>query len=231
MDRRLDGKVAVVTGATGALGSAVVERFVAEGALVHATYRGDDGLEALRRRVGGDHALTGHRLDLTDEQAVGRCFDDVLAAAGHLDVLANVAGGFAGGTVADSSAEKLDQMLSVNLRTCFLCCRKAAELLGAGGRIINVSAQAALRPAARTGCYAASKAAVGALTAALARELAGAGVTVNAILPGTLDTPANRRAMPKADFAKWTPPEAVAEVFAFLASDAAACVSGAQIPV
>lgn len=226
MGTALKGKVALVTGGTGALGSAVVKRFAAEGAKVHATHRQPGGPDAA-----GDREAVFHQVELTDEQAVGALFDEIVAADGRVDVLANVAGGFAGGPIAESSLEALEKMLSVNLRTCFLCCRKAAEVMQPGGRIINVGARSALSPLPRTSCYVAAKAAVLGLTAALARELSPAGIAVNAVLPGTIDTPANRRAMPKADFAKWTPPEAVAEVFVFLASDAAGAVSGANIPV
>jgi NAD(P)-dependent dehydrogenase (short-subunit alcohol dehydrogenase family) len=231
MERHLEGRTAIVTGGTGALGSAVVERFLAEGAKVHATYLVDAKADALSARIGEDASLVTHKLDLTDEQAVNALFDEVLSADGRVDVLANVAGGFAGGAVAKSSAEELDKMLSVNLRTCFLCCRKAAEVMQAGGRIINVGAQAALRPFARTACYVASKSAVLGVTTALAVELAPVEITVNAVLPGTIDTPANRRAMPKADFSRWTQPRAIAEVLVFLASEAAGAVNGAQIPV
>jgi NAD(P)-dependent dehydrogenase (short-subunit alcohol dehydrogenase family) len=234
MQRHLEGKVAIVTGGTGALGSAVVARFLAAGAKVHATYIKDEEAAALSARLGDSAALALHKVDLTDESAVNSLVDTVVAGEGRLDVLANIAGGFAGGAIAASSSEKLETALAVNLRTCFLCCRKAAEAMagaGAGGRIINVGAKAALAPAPKMACYAAAKAAVLGLTAALARELGPAGITVNAILPGTIDTPANRRAMPKADFSRWTQPEAIAEAFTFLASDAAAAVNGAQIPL
>jgi NAD(P)-dependent dehydrogenase (short-subunit alcohol dehydrogenase family) len=231
MAERLSGKVAVITGATGALGSAVVERFLAEGARVHAVYLSDERAEALRERIGQAGKAVLHKADLTDEQAVNALFDEVIAAEGRLDVLANVAGGFAAGSMARSSLAKLEAMLSVNLRTCFLCCRKAAEAMQAGGRIINVAAQAARRPTAKRGCYVAAKSAVLGLTGVLAKELFPKGVTVNAVLPGTIDTPANREAMPDADFSKWTSPEAIAEVFVFLASDAAGAVNGAEVPV
>ncbi len=231
MDKHLDGKVAIVTGGTGALGSAVVERFCQEGAKVHATYRKDEEAAALSERLGQGARLALHKLELTDEPAVNAFFEAVIAADGRVDVLANVAGGFAPGAIAKSSAEKLEKMLSINLRTCFLCCRKAAEVMKPGGRIINVSARGALSPSVRTACYAASKAAILGLTAALAEELGESGITVNAVRPGIIDTPANRQAMPKADFAKWTSPEAIAEVFVFLASAASAGVNGAQIPV
>jgi NAD(P)-dependent dehydrogenase (short-subunit alcohol dehydrogenase family) len=230
MEKHLGGRVAIVTGGTGALGSAVVARFLEEGAALHVTYLHEQQVGPFKQRL-GEANVTLHKADLTDEQAVNGLFDKVMAAEGRLDVLANVAGGFAAGAMAESSLQQLEKMLSVNLRTCFLCCRKAAEVMKEGGRIINVGAQAALRPAARRACYVAAKSAVLGLTAALSRELAPAGITVNAVLPGTIDTPANRRAMPDADFSKWTRPEAIAEVFVFLASDAAGCVTAAQIPV
>lgn len=231
MQNHLQGKVAIVTGATGALGSAVAEGFLAEGAKVHATYLSDERAEPSREALGQADSLALHKVDLTDEPAVNALFDEIVAAEGRVDVLANIAGGFAGGAMADSSLARLEEMLSVNLTTCFLCCRKAAEMMKEGGRIINVAAQAARRPTARRACYVAAKSAVLGLTGVLARELAPKGVTVNAVLPGTIDTPANRRAMPDADFGKWTSPRAIAEVLVFLASDTAAGVNGAEIPV
>ncbi|KPK85396.1 MAG: hypothetical protein AMJ81_03655 [Phycisphaerae bacterium SM23_33] len=231
MERHLDGRVTVVTGATGALGAAVVQRYLQQGAAVHATYIKDQELGPFRERIGEGGKLTLHKVNLTDEQAVNELFDQVIAADGRVDVLANLAGGFAAGAMAESSLQQLEQMLSINLKTCFACCRKAAEVMKDGGRVINVGAQAALRPAANRACYVAAKSAVLGLTAALARELAPAGITVNAVLPGTIDTPANRKSMPQADFSKWTAPGAIAEVLVFLASDAAGCITAAQIPV
>lgn len=218
----LADRVAIVTGGTGALGTVVVERFLKAGAIVHATTRGEESQRGL---------LTVHTLGLTDENAVDGLFDSVIAADGRVDVLANLAGGFAMGPMAEARLADLDRMLSVNLRTCFACCRKGSQVMGAGGRIVNVGARAAVRPTPQRACYIAAKSAVLGLTGALARELATKGVTVNAVLPNIIDTPANRAAMPDADTRTWTAPEAIADVLVFLASPASAAVTGAQIPV
>ena len=225
MNRHLEGKVCIVTGGTGALGSAVAAALVREGARVHVTYRSDE--DAAQVPAGA----AGHKIDLTDPAQVARLFDETMAADGRVDVLANVAGGWAGGPIAKCSDETLEKMLTINLRTCFFCCRKAAAVMSKGGRIINVSAASAVKGSPNNAAYAASKGAVLSLTMSLSKELAAAGITVNAVLPTTIDTPANRKAMPEADFNKWTSPEAIAEVFVFLASDAASAVTGAAIQV
>ncbi len=222
----LENKISFVTGAGGSLGRAVIERFVADGAIVHGIYH-----YGQPDAVGVN--VFFHQADLSDESAVERVFAEVRDRHGRLDIVANVAGGFLSGPIAQSSLADLEKMLSMNLRTCWLCCRQGARLMTGqgGGRIINVASQRATAPASGMSCYAASKAAVVALTGALAKELAEQMITVNAVLPGTIDTPANRQAMPKADFSKWTRPRDIAEVIAFLASDAANAVTGAAIPV
>jgi NAD(P)-dependent dehydrogenase (short-subunit alcohol dehydrogenase family) len=226
MSAGLENKISLVTGAAGSLGRAVVERFAAEGAIVHGIYHHS-------RPEDAGNAVILHQADLADESAVERVFAEIRQRHGRLDILANVAGGFLFGPIAQSSVDDLEKMLSINLRTCWLCCRQAAKVMAGqgGGRIINIASQRVLAPVAGMSCYAAAKAAVAALTGALAKELADQNITVNAVLPGTIDTPPNRAAMPKADFSKWTRPQEIADVVAFLASDAAKAVTGAMIPV
>jgi len=152
---------------------------------------------------------------------------------GGIDVLVNVAGGFRWELVEGGQLETWDEMYAMNLRTAVVSSRAALPaLLERGrGRIVNVGAGAALRATAGMGAYAASKSGVERLTEALAAELKDRGITVNAVLPGTIDTPRNRADMPDADFARWVAPEAIADVIVFLASDAARAVTGAAIPV
>lgn len=222
----LAGRHVVVTGGTGALGGAVVARLCAEGATCHVPSRGP----AREGTVPGTRVVPG--IDLTDEGAVARLYEGVpgLWASVHL------AGGFAMAPAAQAGAGDFRAMIDMNALTAFLCSCAAARAMmagGAGGRIVNVAARPALEPrrGARMAAYAASKAAVAALTQALAEELKGAGILVNAIAPSTIDTPANRRAMPGADFAKWLSPEAAAEAVLALVSPAGHEISGAVLPL
>ena len=150
-----------------------------------------------------------------------------------IDGLVNVAGGFRWEKVEDGDIETWDQLYSMNLRTAVIASKAALPaLLERGrGRIVNIGAGAAAKARAGMGAYTASKAGVQRLTEALSEELKDRGITVNAILPGTIDTPRNRLDMPDADFARWVTPAAIADVIAFLASDAAGAITGAAIPV
>jgi NAD(P)-dependent dehydrogenase (short-subunit alcohol dehydrogenase family) len=157
----------------------------------------------------------------------------VKAKFGRVDALLNIAGGFQGDTVADGKADSWDRMYAMNLKTALNACKAALPYLleSGAGRIVNVGAQSALHAASGMGPYAASKSAVHRLTESLADELKLKGVTVNAVLPSTIDTEANRRDMPKADFSRWVAPADLAAVILFLASDEAKAVTGALIPV
>ncbi len=227
MDYR--GRTVVITGGTGALGAAVVDALIAAGATCHVPYRAE--AQAFRHR---DHKqVTLHaEIDLTDEDAVGRFYQQIpnLWASIHL------AGGFVAGRIAAAGKSVLAGQLDVNLVTCYLCCRGAVMTMAtnsAGGRIVNVAARPALewRGGAGMTAYAASKAAVAALTVALAEEVAKDNVLVNAVAPSILDTPANRKAMPKADHAVWPKVEDVAQTILFLASPANKVTRGAVVPV
>jgi NAD(P)-dependent dehydrogenase (short-subunit alcohol dehydrogenase family) len=153
---------------------------------------------------------------------------------GSIDVLVNIAGGFRWQTLEQGDVEGWDAMFAINLKTAVLATKAALPQLvqSSAGRIVNVGAGAAARPAMTgMGAYTASKAGVHKLTESLAEELKDRGITVNAVLPGIIDTPQNRADMPHADFSKWVRPQAVAAVIAFLASDQAAAVTGALVPV
>jgi NAD(P)-dependent dehydrogenase (short-subunit alcohol dehydrogenase family) len=219
----------VVTGGTGALGIAVVGALLEAGATCHVPYIHQGEAERYPHR---DHARVKliPDADLADEAAVARVYAGVpkLWASIHL------AGGFAMSPVAATSKADLMKQVNLNLVTSFLCCGAAVNAMaGAGGRIVNVAARPALewRSGAGMAAYAASKAAVAALTAALAEEVAKSGILVNAVAPSIMDTPANRAAMPQADFAAWPKVEEVAATILFLASPQNKVSRGGIVPV
>jgi NAD(P)-dependent dehydrogenase (short-subunit alcohol dehydrogenase family) len=221
----------VVTGGTGALGTAVVSALVKAGAVCHVPYI--DAAEAER------FSLRGHAqvklvpvADLADEASVTRLFGGVPALWASI----HLAGGFAMKPVAETTRVDLMQQLDMNFVSAFLCCRAAVNAMartGTGGRIVNVAARPALewRTGAGMAAYTASKAAVAALTAALAQEVAKQDILVNAVAPSIMDTPANRSAMPKADHALWPKVEEVAATIVFLASPENKVTRGAIVPV
>lgn len=230
----LSGKVAVVTGAAGNLGRALVQTFAAAGAKVALVDRGEAALTAAQADLTAGVESAVFAVDLLEAKAVAALADQIVQHFGGVDILANIAGGFTmGPPLHETSDDDWDFMLDLNTRSVFHTCRALvpAMLRRGGGRIVNVSARAATEGKANMIPYCASKAAVITLTQGLAAELKDAGINVNCVLPGTLDTPQNRAAMPDQDFGRWVPPAALADVIAFLASDAARCVTGAAIPV
>ena len=227
----LNGRVAVVTGAAGNLGRAVAAAFEAAGAKLALV---DRSLEALENIYGEGPTRLPLVADLTSEAAVAEAVAQAVEHYGRIDVLVNVAGGFRmGPPLHETPVETWDFMLDLNAKSAFLMARATVpHMLAQGyGRIINVSARAAVQPKGWMVPYCVSKAAVLTLTEGLAAEHRSDGITVNCILPGTIDTPQNRADMPDADWGKWVPPAALAEVALFLASDAAQHVNGAAIPV
>jgi NAD(P)-dependent dehydrogenase (short-subunit alcohol dehydrogenase family) len=228
----LDGRVALITGGTGALGRVVSAAFVAAGAHVVVTYVADaelPGFEAAVPKQGRETA----KVDLTSRADVDALVARVVATHGRVDVLLNLAGGFAPGAIIDTDDRDLDRLFAMNVKTAFLCTRAVlpAMIRQKHGRVVNVSARPALAGGAGVSAYAITKAGVAALTRAVADEVREHGITVNAIAPSTIDTPANRAAMPKADPSRWVKPEEIAATLVFLASDAAAATSGAIIPI
>ncbi|HYL00366.1 MAG TPA: SDR family NAD(P)-dependent oxidoreductase [Steroidobacteraceae bacterium] len=221
----------VVTGAFGALGAAVARRFAARGVRVGLLGREPVPASA-GREFGAAHVLLGG-VDLTVQAAADAAMQRVTAATGGFQALVNVAGGFRRETLADGDVSTWELMFAMNLKTAVVASKAALPHLMAagGGRIVNIGAGVAGRAGAGMGAYAASKAGVERLTEALAAELRDRNVTVNAILPGTIDTPANRAAMPDADVTRWVEPEAIADVVVFLVSDAARAVTGAALRV
>jgi NAD(P)-dependent dehydrogenase (short-subunit alcohol dehydrogenase family) len=228
------GRVALVTGGTGALGQSVVLRFLHDGATVAVPWIVPEEWETLRSRAGdGSARLHGARVDGTDESAFAAFVAEVLARHQRLDVLVNTVGGFAGGDLASTSLAEWRRMLDLNLTSAVIGCRAVLPAMRAArrGRIVNVASRAVVPPLGGFIAYTVSKSAVIALTQALAQEERPHGIAVNAVLPSTMDTPANRGAMPDADRSGWVNTDAVADVIAYLSSDGAAAVYGACVAV
>jgi NAD(P)-dependent dehydrogenase (short-subunit alcohol dehydrogenase family) len=225
----------LVAGGTGGLGRAVSLAFLQEGANVAVTYRRQDEFDALKIAAGANASLlVGHIIDVTDEVAVNGLVDKLVAAHGGLDALVNTVGGYAGGApLWELETRVLDQMLALNLRSGYMLSRAAVPAMRKRkkGAIVNIVSKAAIDPPAGAAAYAASKAAALALLDSLAADLKGSGVRVNSVLPSIIDTDANRKSMPKADFATWPKPEEIARVILFLCSDDAKVIHGAAIPV
>lgn len=229
------GRVVLVAGGTGGLGRAVSLEFLKEGDRVVVTYRAADELEALKNAAGGSGArLEGYGVDVTDEAEVTKLIEGVVARHGRLDAMVNTVGGYAGGIkLWEMDTKIFDQMLALNLRSGYALARAAVRVMlkQGGGAIVNVAAKAAIDHGGGAAAYAASKAAAVAMMDSLAEDLRGTGVRVNSILPSIIDTEANRKAMPKADFAKWPKAEDIARVIVFLCSDEAKVIHGAAVPV
>jgi NAD(P)-dependent dehydrogenase (short-subunit alcohol dehydrogenase family) len=222
----------VVTGAFGSLGAATARAAIKLGARVALIGRAPKAPAALAAELGSSAVfLTG--VELADEAAAKQAIDAAQAQLKGLDVLINTAGSFRWQTVADGDPSTWDPLFQSNLMSAVNACRAAIPHLRASraGRIINIGAVAALKAGAGMGAYTASKSGVHRLTESLAAELKDDGITVNAILPSVIDTPANRTDMPKADFSTWVTPESLANVILFLASDEAKDINGALLPV
>ena len=228
-------KSVLVAGGTGGLGRVVSLAFLSEGARVIVTYREQKEFDSLKSDAAANGAsVNGHIVDVTDETAVRQLLDQVVAKYGRLDVLVNGVGGYVGGVnLWELETKVFERMLALNLRSGYVLSRAAipAMLKQKDGAIVNVVSKAALDHGAGASAYAASKAAALALMDSLAAEVKGSGVRVNSILPSIIDTEANRKAMPGADFAKWPKPEEIARVILFLCSDDAKVIHGAAIPV
>jgi NAD(P)-dependent dehydrogenase (short-subunit alcohol dehydrogenase family) len=231
----LQDKVAIVTGGTGALGSAIVLNILEGGARVAVPYKTRDEWETLQNQAhGAADRMMGDTVDLTDSAAVARFTAGVAAHWGRIDFLVCIAGGFAAGKIHETPDESWDQMFDLNIRTVVLAVRAAVPMMIRQnfGRIVTTSSAAILNGGgAGIAAYAVSKGAVRQLTHILADELKDYNIHAHCILPGTMDTPANRRAMPQADFSKWVGTADVAQVVRFLLSDAAHSVRSVDVPV
>lgn len=227
-----EGKNVLVTGAAGALGQAVFRHFEERGASLIALDYSDELLDSAFPDRSGDHYFVS--VDLTDRAACGEVLTGIVASAGSVDVLCNIAGGFVmGEAVHETSDSTWDFLFNLNTRSIVNTASVVVPAMQrqGGGKIVNVAARAATQGFAMMGAYTASKAAVMRLTEAMAAELREANINVNCIMPGTIDTPRNREDMPDADHSKWVPPSQLASVVGFLASEAAVAVHGAAVPV
>ena len=222
----MNGKVVVITGASGALGKVVTEAAHARGAKVAEIDHAASTVAPTPDR------LTIGGVDLSDTAQAAKAIEAAAAHFGRLDALINIAGAFSFETVADGDPKTWQRLYAINVMTALNASRAAIPHLvkSGAGRIVNIGAMGALQAGAGMGPYTASKAGVHRLTEALAAELKGK-VTVNAVLPSTIDTPANRRDMPQANFSRWVTGDELASVILFLTGDAASAVTGALIPV
>ena len=222
---KLDGKVVIIAGGSGALGGTVVPTFTSVGARVFTADR-NPASSHMKNHV-------AMKADVTDEAECRRLVDEVIKKEGRVDALVNLVGGFAMGRVVETDASLWHRMLTVNLTAAVLLSKVVLPHMAErrAGRIVHVVARAAVDPFPGAAAYVVSKAGLAAFIRALATELAGSGVTINGVLPTTIDTPANRKNMPDADASKWVKPESIAQLIGFLASDGASQINGALIPV
>jgi len=233
----LNGKVAVVTGATGALGRVVAKALLDQGATVVSTHRGEDKLRDLIDFIGiSKDRFVSIQTDVTDENSVQAMFQKVISQYGRVDILLNIVGSFKGGEeIVNTKVADWDFVLNVNLKSAFLCSKAALSQMTKQnyGKIVSVSSRSAVEKRFRVkdGAYAISKAGTIILTETMAEEVKKYDINVNCILPSTIDTPNNRRNFPNADFTKWVKPEQIAEVLLFMVSDESKAISGASIPV
>jgi NAD(P)-dependent dehydrogenase (short-subunit alcohol dehydrogenase family) len=228
-------RVVVVTGGSGALGRAVTGRFLAEGATVCVPWVVDREREHLEKSVSGDARarLILERCDVLDDAAVGRLIAGLVERHRRLDVVVSAVGGFAMGGLVQTDRALWDTMLTLNLTSAYVVARAALpHMLTAGsGRIVAVASRAVVPPAGGFIAYTVAKAGVIAFVQALAAETRDGGVTVNAVLPSTMDTAANRAAMPGVDPKTWVPVDAVADAIAFLAAESSGHVSGSLLAI
>jgi NAD(P)-dependent dehydrogenase (short-subunit alcohol dehydrogenase family) len=233
----LKEKVVIVTGATGALGRVATRALLEQDASVIATYSSREKPEELKQFVGGhSNKLMQIQSDVTDEASVQNLTQKAFEKHGNIDILLNIVGAHIGGTeVADLKVSDWDFMMNVNLKSAFLCCKAALPYMIRQdyGKIINISARPAIekRYRAKNCAYAVSKAGVLVLTETIAEEAKKYNLNVNCIVPSTIDTEANRRNMPDADFTKWVKPEDITKVIMCLISDESKVTSGAAVPV
>jgi len=231
----LQNKVAIVTGAVGNLGTATANLFQQAGAKTVLVDRSQDRVrEAFKDIADSPHHLLAGGVDLSDAASLGKLIEQTLGKFGRVDALVNTVGGYRGGKpVHEADLADWDFLFNVNVRTTLLCCRAVIPqmLKQQRGKIINVASRDGLSGSAGYAAYSASKSTVLRLTEALASELKASNINVNCIMPSTIDTPQNRAAVPNGDFSKWVEPAAIADVIAFLASDASRAINGAALPV
>jgi NAD(P)-dependent dehydrogenase (short-subunit alcohol dehydrogenase family) len=233
----LQGKTAIITGGTGGIGTAVVRAFLREGATVMMTYIKETELNYMLSEyedLGHNDKLHSLNIDVTIDSDVRALVKETIDRCGRIDVLVNLVGGISKkANIADTEEKVWDFVMNLNVRSVFLCSKAVLKPMieQKRGKIINVSAMAAMRPGPGRGPYATSKAAVITLTETLSEEVKDYNIQVNAIAPSVVATPANMEAVPGADYSKWVTPENVAQTVLFLASEASDAVTGTTIKI
>jgi len=233
----LKDRIAIITGGTGALGRAVAEHFLANGAKVAVPWIVEPEVPIFHQQMGGrfpEANIMLGKVDLGSENEVGKFVEDVAKRFGRIDILINLVGGFWGfKTVAETTLAEWQAMFDLNLKPTFLCCRAVVPIMQKNkyGRIVSVSSRTGLTGAGEFAAYAIAKGAIKTFTASLAEEVLNDNVMVNAIAPSTIDTEANRKAMPKAKHENWVNPADIARTLAFLSSDQNQVTSGVVVPV
>jgi NAD(P)-dependent dehydrogenase (short-subunit alcohol dehydrogenase family) len=233
----LENRVAIISGGTGALGRAVAEYFVQSGARVAIPWVVEPEVPMLKKRLGdrfSEAKVFLKRADVGDESQIATFVEEVTKKFGKLDILVNLVGGFWGGkSIAETAMAEWQAMFDLNLKPTFLCCRAAVPAMKKNGygRIVSVSSRSGLQGAGDYAAYAIAKGAIATFTASLAEEVLPENIIVNAIAPSTIDTEANRTAMPKAKHENWVKPEDIARTVGFLCSEDNRVTAGAVIPV
>lgn len=235
MNEQLKREVVMITGAGGNLGAAVARKYQEDGARLVLIEHGSGKLEKLFPDLVADvdHIFL-ENVDVSDLAVMSALVDQVKEQFGRIDVLVNTVGGYrAGWPLHETPLAVWQQMITLNATSVFVSCQTVIPIMIAQkkGSIINISGGSGLKGSSKMSAYSAAKSAVIRLTESMAAELKADGIRVNCILPGTIDTPENRTAMPKADFSRWVTPQSLAEVIAFISSDAASHINGAAIPV
>lgn len=225
-------KVVLITGGTGALGKSLTQRFVSSGATTIATYLNDEKIEALK----GQNTINAEliKADVTREEQVIKLISTIVERFGHIDILVNSVGGYLGGkSVTDLEEHEWDLMMNLNLKSAFLISKHVIPVMKSsvpGGKIVHISSKTGLKSEGHDSAYAASKSGLIRLVESIAQETKELGINVNCILPSVIDTEANRRAMPKADFSRWVKTDDLTNVVFFLCSQEAKVITGAAIP-
>src|SRR5712691_10917076 len=233
--KNLQNKVTIITGTVGNLGTATARLFQQAGAKTVLVDRSPDRVrEAFKDIADSPDHLLASGIDLSDAASLGKLIEQTLGKFGRVDALVNTVGGYRGGKpVHEADLADWDFLFNINVRTTLLCCRAVIpQMLKQGnGKIINVASRDGLSGSAGYAAYSASKSAVLRLTESMAAELKNSNINVNCVMPGTIDTPQNRAAVPNGDYTKWVEPSAIADVIAFLTSDASRAINGAALPV
>ena len=225
-------KVVLITGGTGALGKTLTQRFISSGATTIVTYLKDENIETNKGQNTNNAQFI--KADVTREEQVVRLISAIVERFGHIDILVNSVGGYLGGkSVTDLEEHEWDLMMNLNLKSAFLISKHVIPVMkssGPGGKIVHISSKTGLKSEGHDSAYAASKSGLIRLVESISQETKELGINVNCILPSVIDTEANRRAMPKADFSKWVKTDDITNVVFFLCSQEAKVITGAAIP-